>query len=130
MCGCLLNVVPGILPPPRKTRQVDSSKKARTRLVIQTMRFHLTKEVLVVSIPKVVGVLSCGFLLCLGLSLAALTDHAALAADDMNAGQSSDRKGGQAGIKGDEISAGQAADRKGGQAGVKANPDKLKKSID
>ncbi|MEP6958563.1 MAG: hypothetical protein ABI980_07510 [Nitrospirota bacterium] len=41
-----------------------------------------------VSISKVVGVLSCGFLLCLGLSIAAQ-------AEDMKAGQS-ERKGGQA----------------------------------
>ncbi|MEP6959184.1 MAG: hypothetical protein ABI980_10690 [Nitrospirota bacterium] len=42
-----------------------------------------------VAIPKVVGGLSCGFLLCLGLS------NAASAADDMKAGQS-EMKGGQA----------------------------------
>ena len=41
-----------------------------------------------VSIPKVVGLLSCGFLLCLGLSTAAQ-------AEDMKAGQS-ERNGGQA----------------------------------
>ncbi|MEP6959280.1 MAG: hypothetical protein ABI980_11170 [Nitrospirota bacterium] len=41
-----------------------------------------------VAIPKVIGVLSCGFLLCLGLSVAAS------AADDMKAGQS-ERNGGQ-----------------------------------
>jgi hypothetical protein len=48
-----------------------------------------------VSIPKVVGLMSCGFLLCLGLS------NAALATDDMKAGQP-DRKGGQAGLKGEQ----------------------------
>ena len=90
-----------------------------------------------ISIPTVVGVMSCGFLLCLGLSLAALADNAALAADEMNAGQTADRKGGQAGIKddqnklkGDEINAGQSVDRTGGQARVKAGQDKLKKSTD
>lgn len=41
-----------------------------------------------VSIPKIVGVLSCGFLLCLGLSIVAQ-------AEDMKAGQS-ERKGAQA----------------------------------
>ena len=41
-----------------------------------------------VSIPKVVGVLSCGLLLCLGLSTTAQTE-------DMKAGQS-EGKGGQA----------------------------------
>ena len=40
-----------------------------------------------VSIPKVVGVLSCGFLLCLGLSHSAQAENAASAADDMKAGQ-------------------------------------------
>ena len=42
-----------------------------------------------IPIPKVAGVLSCGFLLCLGLS------NAASAVDDMKAGQS-EGKGGQA----------------------------------
>ena len=48
-----------------------------------------------VAIPKVVGVMSCGFLLCLGLS-----GNAASAADEMKAGQSSERIGGQAGLRG------------------------------
>ena len=79
-----------------------------------------------VSIPKVVGVLSCGLLLCLGLS-----GNAASAADEMKADQSS-RKGGQAGergeedkLKGDEMKAGQSP-RKGGQAGERGEEDKLK----
>lgn len=50
-----------------------------------------------VSIPKVVGLMSCSFVLCLGLSHAA----PASAADDMNAGQT-DRKGGQGGGKGEQ----------------------------
>ena len=41
-----------------------------------------------VSIPTVIGILSCGFLLCLGLSTATQ-------AEDMKAGQS-ERNGGQA----------------------------------
>src|SRR4029077_19512276 len=41
----------------------------------------LTQEALMVAIPKVVGVLSCGVLLCLGLS------NAASGADEMKAGQ-------------------------------------------
>ena len=43
-----------------------------------------------VSIPKVVGVLSCGFLLCLGLSTAAQADNAAseLIAEQTDQGQS------------------------------------------
>ncbi len=48
-----------------------------------------------VSIPKVIGLMSCGFLLCLGLS------NAALATDDMKAGQP-ERQGGQAGLKGEQ----------------------------
>ena len=54
-----------------------------------------------VSIPKVVGVLSCSFLLCLGLSQAAQAENVASAADDMKAGQPS-RQGGQAGLKGEQ----------------------------
>jgi len=48
-----------------------------------------------VSIPKVIGLTSCGFLLCLGLS------NASLATDDMKAGQP-ERQGGQAGLKGEQ----------------------------
>ncbi|MEP6959208.1 MAG: hypothetical protein ABI980_10810 [Nitrospirota bacterium] len=40
-----------------------------------------------VSIPKVIGVMSCGFLLCLGLSHVAQAENAASAADDMQADQ-------------------------------------------
>ena len=48
-----------------------------------------------VSILKVVGVLSCGFLLCLGLSHAVQADDAASAQDEMKADQSDRRQGGQ-----------------------------------
>ena len=48
-----------------------------------------------VSIPKVVGVMSCGFLLCLGLSTAAQAGNTASAADEMKADQSNRRQGGQ-----------------------------------
>jgi hypothetical protein len=48
-----------------------------------------------ISIPKVVGVLSCGFLLCLGLSNEAQADNAASAQDEMKADQSDRRQGGQ-----------------------------------
>ena len=41
-----------------------------------------------VSIPKILGVLSCGFLLCLGLSHAAQADNAAASADEKKAAQS------------------------------------------
>src|SRR5512141_1364570 len=56
---------------------------------------HLTEEAPMVSIPKFIGLMSCGFLLCLGLS------NVASAADDMKAGQP-DRQGGQAGLKGED----------------------------
>jgi hypothetical protein len=52
----------------------------------------------VVSISKLVGVVSCGFLLCLGLSNAAQADNATSAKHEMKAGQS-ERKGVQAGQK-------------------------------
>ena len=57
-----------------------------------------------VSIPKVVGVLSCGLLLCLGLSHAAQASDAASAADEKKPDQpgsdKSDRmQGGQASEK-------------------------------
>jgi hypothetical protein len=47
-----------------------------------------------VSIPTVVGVITCGFLLCLGLSNTAQGDYAASAADEMKAGQSVSSKAG------------------------------------
>ncbi len=46
-----------------------------------------------VSIPKVVGVLSCGFLLCLGLSKAAQAEHSPSASDVMKTDSQSDRQG-------------------------------------
>jgi hypothetical protein len=48
-----------------------------------------------VSIPKVIGVLSCGFLLCVGLSHAAQEGNAAPTTDEMKADQSDRRQGGQ-----------------------------------
>ena len=51
-----------------------------------------------VSIHTVVSVITCGFLLCLGLS-----GNAASAADEMKAGQSAERIGGQAGLRGDQL---------------------------
>jgi hypothetical protein len=47
------------------------------------------------SIPKFVGVLSCGALLCLGLSTATQAGYADSAADDMQADQTDRRQGGQ-----------------------------------
>jgi hypothetical protein len=80
-----------------------------------------------ISISKVVGVMSCGFLLCLGLS-----GNSALATDEMQPGQSPDRKGGQAGMKGPEeklkgVAADDADHRMGGQAGHKGAEDVLER---
>jgi hypothetical protein len=46
-----------------------------------------------VCIPKVVGVLSCGFLLCLGLSNAAQAEHTPAPSDLMKTDSVSDRQG-------------------------------------
>ncbi len=46
-----------------------------------------------VSISKVVGVLSCGFLLCLGMSNAAQAEHAPAPSDVMKTDAVSDRQG-------------------------------------
>ncbi|HXT67450.1 MAG TPA: hypothetical protein VN657_11730 [Nitrospiraceae bacterium] len=52
---------------------------------------------------KVTGVLSCGFLLCLGLANAAKADGPPSAVGDMNASASAyEREGSQAGLKGEE----------------------------
>ena len=48
-----------------------------------------------VSIPKFVGLMSCGFLLCLGLSTAAQAGNAASAADELKSGQADQMKGDQ-----------------------------------
>jgi Cu/Ag efflux protein CusF len=47
----------------------------------------------VVSIPKIVGVLSCGLSLCLGLSNAAWAEHAPAPSDLMKTDAQSDRQG-------------------------------------
>jgi len=68
-----------------------------------------------VSISKIVGVMSCGFLLCLGLSNAAQAGNAAPTTDEMKADQSDRRQGGQeAGEKqmSDEMKGGQSEDGK------------------
>ena len=63
-----------------------------------------------VSIPKVISVMSCGVLLCLGLSNAAQADNAAVQ-DEMKADQSDRRQGGQ--VIGEKQS---SDEMKGGQA--------------
>jgi hypothetical protein len=68
-----------------------------------------------VSIPKVVGVLSCGFLLYLGLSHAAQAGNTVPTTDEMNADQSDLRQGGQEAREkqmGDEMKGGQSIDGK------------------
>jgi hypothetical protein len=68
-----------------------------------------------ISIPKIVGVLSCGFLLCIGLSNEAQADNAASAQDEMKADQSDRRQGGQeAGEQqmSDDMTGGQSKDGK------------------
>ncbi|MEK6641630.1 MAG: hypothetical protein AABZ17_13285 [Nitrospirota bacterium] len=54
---------------------------------------HLTEEAPMVSIPKVVGVLSCGFLLCLGLSNAVQAEHSPGASDVMKTDSVTDKQG-------------------------------------
>jgi hypothetical protein len=81
-----------------------------------------------ISISKVVGVMSCGFLLCLGLS-----GTAALATDDMQPGPSGERIGGQSGHRGDDdklqgVAGDSSGKRMGGQAGHRGDDDKLKRS--
>ena len=49
-----------------------------------------------ISIPKFIGVLSCGFLLCLGLSNAAQAEHAPSPSDVMKTDAVDDRQGFQA----------------------------------
>jgi hypothetical protein len=68
-----------------------------------------------IAIPKVVGVLSCGFVLCLGLSNVVQAGNAAPTTDEMKADQSDRRQGGQeAGEKqmNDDMSGGQSKDGK------------------
>ena len=48
-----------------------------------------------ISIPKVISVMSCGVLMCLGLSHAAQADNAASVQEEMKAEQTDRRQGGQ-----------------------------------
>jgi hypothetical protein len=48
-----------------------------------------------ITLPKFVSVVGCGFLLCLGLSTAAQADNAASTVDRLKAEQSDRRQGGQ-----------------------------------
>jgi hypothetical protein len=82
------------------------------------------------SIPKAAGVMSCAFLLCLGLS-----GTATLAADDMQLGKSGERIGGQSGHRGDEdklqgVAGDSSGKRIGGQLGHRGDEDKLKAVVE
>jgi uncharacterized membrane protein YcgQ (UPF0703/DUF1980 family) len=57
------------------------------------MYYIQTEEAPMVSIPKVVCVLSCGFLLCLGLSNAAQAEHPPAPSDVMKTDSVTDRQG-------------------------------------
>ena len=62
--------------------------------IVTGMRLvHLTEEAPMVSIPKVVGVLSCSFLLCLGLSNAVQAEHAPGPSDVMKTDSVTDKQG-------------------------------------
>ena len=63
-----------------------------------------------ISLPKFVGVLACGFLLCLGLSAAAQADTTASTADRLKTDRSDRRHGVQ------EAGEKQLKDRAGGQS--------------
>ncbi len=63
-----------------------------------------------ISLPKVVGVVSCEFLLCLGLSTAGQADNAASTVDRLKADQSDRRQGVQ------EAGEKQMKDTEGGQS--------------
>ena len=58
------------------------------------MVFTLTEGGVMISIPKVVGLMSCGFLLCLGLS------HAAQSVQPASPADPAVKKEGQAGVRG------------------------------
>src|SRR5262249_2465348 len=58
------------------------------------MLFHLSEEAIMRSLPKFVGVLACGFLLCLGLSAGAQADTAASTADRLKTDRSDRKHGG------------------------------------
>jgi hypothetical protein len=74
------------------------------------MLFHRTEEAVMSSLPKSIGVLACGFLLCLGLSATAQADTAASTADRLKTDRSDRRHGGQ------EAREKHMKDREGGQS--------------
>jgi hypothetical protein len=77
----------------------------------------ITEEATMVAIPKIIGVMCCGVVLCLGLST-----HTVSATDVMTAGHAGDRIGGHAGrgfehVKREPVAAPRPGERIGGQAG-------------
>ena len=58
------------------------------------------------SIPKIVGLMSCGFLLCFGLSHMAQAGHAAQANRATSPADPTVRKGGHAAVKAERLKAG------------------------
>lgn len=71
-----------------------------------------------VAIPKIIGVMCSGVVLCLGLS-----GHPVSAADGMNAGHAGERTGGQAGrgfehVNREHVPAPHPGERIGGQSGL------------
>jgi hypothetical protein len=78
----------------------------------------------VVTILKIMGVMCCGVVLCIGLS-----GHAVLAADDTNVGQAGERIGGQGGrgfehVYREHVAAPHSGERIGGQSGQGYEPVK------
>jgi len=74
-----------------------------------------------VSIPKIVGVMSCGFVLCVGLSYAA--HPSAETGPTTGRGSQAGGMGSQEKLKGEEVKTGQTA-RKSGQGGGKSEETK------
>jgi uncharacterized membrane protein YcgQ (UPF0703/DUF1980 family) len=70
-----------------------SEQEAGESIVTGMRVVHLTEEAPMVSIPKVVGVLSCSFLLCLGLSNAVQAEHAPGPSDVMKTDSVTDKQG-------------------------------------
>ena len=124
LCG---EVVDPVILQNRGTRQEPMVGQPTWRIepshrVTIKGRLLITKEALMLTTPKVIGLMSCGFLLCLGLSSVAQAGNMDSSAELNTAGQSDTREGGQAGYKAmhDHLNnAAQSPMREGGQAGYK-----------
>jgi hypothetical protein len=73
--------------------KIDQIARLRRAYSYLDAFLHLTEEAFMVSIPKIVGVLSCGFLLCFGLSNAAQAKHAPAPSDLMKTDSVTDQQG-------------------------------------